>query len=863
MEENLSITYVNLAEESLKRLPIWKLLEQENKTLAELAIRAIRFVAPHLQAYVLLFPHYTDHSYLHSLRVMEKMYELMSEPKSHNAVELFFCIYAALFHDVGMVISETEMNDDIEGKTNKYVLPWLGNGEEEKQRIEERRVYLRNKIRTEHGNRSEDMIKKWFSDEATRDLFYISNTPILSYLVELCKSHMQSADTIENSLLKSRLIGKYQYNPIYIAVLLRLADAFDFSPDRAPKSTFNNYDIASDENSYYHWAMNNGINEGITITDDVKSKEKKVIINPTPIDDWLLSNKGKTEDDYLNVQSNIFAYYQWLNEEITESCTLLDYPEIEEKYKTTVHLMFSDDPKRYAGYIPNFMIRINYETVVTNLLGMGLYGEPRVGLREIIQNSIDACRWRVAIDGGYSNGLSPLIEIVINEHDKNVYITDNGIGMTLEIVKTCFLGIGNSVYNNTAFTMSREQFGHIGKHGIGFFATFMLSDNVKIKTRHLNSAEEIWVSVTSKKENAFIRRDKNNPISVGTQIILNDINEFKTVFRPCCKEEKNEAYAVKHYIENLFLNDVDPIVFKVKLINEYGETIENLLCDVSSLQKKVEGLGKVESLSDCFVTADAIEGYARFDSETHKRRLFCWNSDRAIFEEKDNWSCLPEDSIAICTIKKFENLESNVICPIVLYVPNNEKNIDPFGLVNSKYREKTYYETSKVFNGAPITIKEFCESIGFNIKYPVGAFSERVLVKKIFNSTLLLREHTEFEDIAPRTQYVRSGKCYYDKIYARNVIIPNAHLRAPYLLVAIDGNFSGELQDLIVNIKSNKIFPNLKRDNLSTTDIENVSYAVARALMYRQIRNYPTLSCVIDSIVNEFYNMKNIFTKEN
>jgi len=858
---NSTATYENTAVDSLKSMPIWKLLKSKNEALAELATRAMRLVAPHLQAYVILFPHYTDHSYLHSLRVLEKMYELMESPDNHNATELFFCIYAALFHDVGMIVAEEVMNNEIKGISNDYVLSYLGNGEETDQRLEERKVYLRNKIRTEHGNRSWDTIKKWFENNATRDLFYINNTPIFSYLTELCRSHMQSADEIENLLSKDRLIGKEKYNPLYVAVLLRLADAFDFSPDRAPKSTFNNYDIANDENSYYHWAMNNGINEGITITDDAKNGDKKVIINPTPINDWLFSNPGKTEDDYLNVQSNIFTYYQWLEEEIKESCALLEYPIIEGKYKISARLMFSDDPKRFADYIPNFMIRINYETVVTNLLGMGLYGEPRVGLRELIQNSIDACRWRAASGGGYSNGLSPLIEVVINEHDGNVCITDNGIGMTLEVVKTCFLGIGNSVYNNTAFTMSREQFGHIGKHGIGFFATFMLSDNVKIRTRHLNSAEEIWVSVTSKKENAFIRRNKTNPISVGTQIILSDIDEFKTVFRPCCKEEKNEAHAVKHYIEDLFLNDVDSIAFRVRQIDKDGNTMENLKCDVLSLQKKVEGLGKVESLTDCFVTSDAIESYARFDSGTHKRRLFYWNADKANFVEKDDWSCLPEEPITICTIKKFEDMASETF-PIVLYVPDNGNGIDPFGLVNSKYREKTYYETSKVFSGAPITIKEFCDGIGFNLTYPVGAFAERVLVRRKFNSTLLLREHSEFEDSAPKTQYVRSGKSYYDKIYARNVIVPNAHLKAPYLLVAIDGSFSGELQDLIVNIKSNKIYPNLKRDNLSSADIENISYAVARALMYRQVRSHPSLSCAMDAIINEFFNKKNIFSKE-
>lgn len=149
-----------------------------------------------------------------------------------------------------------------------------------------------------------------------------------------------------------------------------------------------------------------------------------------------------------------------------------------------------------------------------------------------------------------------------------------------------------------------------------------------------------------------------------------------------------------------------------------------------------------------------------------------------------------------------------------------------------------------------------------HVKYPFGAFVERVLVKKILGSVFLLRQNAEFEDSTPKTRHIRSGKTYFDKIYARNVIIPKAHLRAPFLIVAIDGKFSGELKDIIINIKSNKIYPNLKRDNLSGEDIENVSYSIACALMARQIMEYDSLKNAFDSILNNFFEQKNIFVKE-
>lgn len=853
------ITEATKARSALEEMLIWQCLKEKDEVLANKTLDAAEFVAVYLKDYTILFPHYTDHSINHSLNVIKNMAELMISPDKYTAYDLFFCIYSALFHDIGMVVKEAEMTNELNGTSNKYINKQLGHGEPEQVKKKERLLFLQNKIRTEHGNRVHDILNSWALQADYGHLFKIGSTVIVSQISELCKSHMKAVDELENDIVKIKN-APGTYSPLFVAIILRLADAYDFSPDRAPRTTYSNYDIANDKNSCFHWAMHNGAESDITILKDDRSNDIVVTINPTLYDDWKIDNQDKTEDDYLNVQSSIFSYYQWIEQETKESCSVLDCL-TNEKYKLSIRLKFSDDPKKFADYIPNFRIKMNYETIVANLLGTGLYGEPRVGLREIVQNSIDACRWRAARAGGYSDGVKPIIEVVIDEQAKEVRITDNGIGMSLEIVKTCFLGIGNSVYNNSAYSMSREQFDHIGKHGIGFFATFMLSDNVKIRTRHLDSTEEIWVSVTSRQENAFIRRNKIAPINVGTQIILRDIDEFKKIFKPVCKDEKNVAHAVRHYIENLFLNDANAITFKVKQIGLDGETDDDMTCDVLPLSEKVkDDLGQIENLTDCFIPANSIECFARFDSKIRERRLFIWDKNK--FVETD-WMNLPEAQISICTIKKFGH-NSDSVKPIVLYVPNvktDSSTVDPFGLVNSKYREKTYYETSKIFNGAPITIKEFCDSIGFSIeKYPIGAFAERVLIKQKLGSVLLLREGSEFEDSTPRTAYVRSGKEYYDKIYARNVIVPNAHLRAPFMLIGIDGDFTGELQDIIVNIKSNKIYPTLKRDNLSPEDIENVSYAVARALMHRQIRNHKKLAEAIDIIISEFFKKQNIFS---
>ena len=63
--------------QSIKEIPIWKLLNDKNKELARQAEQAAKFVESHLECYKILFPHYTDHSIRHSFNVMDNMYKLM------------------------------------------------------------------------------------------------------------------------------------------------------------------------------------------------------------------------------------------------------------------------------------------------------------------------------------------------------------------------------------------------------------------------------------------------------------------------------------------------------------------------------------------------------------------------------------------------------------------------------------------------------------------------------------------------------------------------------------------------------------------------------------------------------------------
>lgn len=77
-------------------------------------------------------------------------------------------------------------------------------------------------------------------------------------------------------------------------------------------------------------------------------------------------------------------------------------------------------------------------------------------------------------------------------------VKDNGMGMSIEILKNYFLNVGISYYKSNDFILKEYNYNPIGNFGIGFLACFMLSKDVQIKTRHIDSHSNYTLSLTKK-----------------------------------------------------------------------------------------------------------------------------------------------------------------------------------------------------------------------------------------------------------------------------------------------------------------------------------------------------------------------------
>jgi HSP90 family molecular chaperone len=81
------------------------------------------------------------------------------------------------------------------------------------------------------------------------------------------------------------------------------------------------------------------------------------------------------------------------------------------------------------------------ERIVNLLIGKSLYPDPYLFVRELIQNSVDPCN-RLRKKQTY---LTPKIIINIDSPETLLEVTDEGDGMTKNMIKNHFSVIGKSI----------------------------------------------------------------------------------------------------------------------------------------------------------------------------------------------------------------------------------------------------------------------------------------------------------------------------------------------------------------------------------------------------------------------------------
>lgn len=165
-------------------------------------------------------------------------------------------------------------------------------------------------------------------------------------------------------------------------------------------------------------------------------------------------------------------------------------------------------------------ININFNKIL-QLICKEIYDSPLSMLRENVQNSYDAILMRRRCDSSMQDGC---IRVVID--DKNVIVSDNGIGMTNEQLQKNYWTAGTSGKNNDYARAA----GVVGTFGIGAMANFGVCQQLKVVTRHYDSDITItsWVNRDDlSKEDGCIHTsfDEEQLDKVGTKVVAKLDNE--------------------------------------------------------------------------------------------------------------------------------------------------------------------------------------------------------------------------------------------------------------------------------------------------------------------------------------------------
>ena len=152
--------------------------------------------------------------------------------------------------------------------------------------------------------------------------------------------------------------------------------------------------------------------------------------------------------------------------------------------------------------------KMEFQAEVSRLLEIvthSLYSDKSVFLRELIANAADACdklRYLAVTNSGLlEDNIDLQIILKINQKDRCLHITDNGIGMNKEELIT---NLGTIAHSGTAKFL-KEQLDNadekavkpslIGQFGVGFYSAFMVADRVEVISKKAGEDKGFkWVS---------------------------------------------------------------------------------------------------------------------------------------------------------------------------------------------------------------------------------------------------------------------------------------------------------------------------------------------------------------------------------
>lgn len=513
----------------------------QHKVLA-LVSDVVTFAVMRLKTVIKNMPEFTLHDETHifnMLTIMEKIIPA-STMENLSIPDLLMLVLSVLLHDIGMApeekhirawknqLSGDEYNEELRKENDVFsrfrmtythqladIDRLISQGDKGKAQLLEDYI-VTEYIRTTHSVRARKVIANYWAGKIT-----YQDTDLTEDLASICFSHNENYTYLLN-METFRLCGQDTYLCLpFIATMLRLADIIDFDPKRTPAVLFSHLAVKNPV-SLVEWRKHQSINA------------------------WTISSKKlvySAQCEHPAIEAAILSFCDQIDDELRNGTVVLSNladegmdidvsiykvplpPQIDRRKIAAKKDIISGNPI-YRYHDTKFSL--SKKQIIDLLMGTKLYGKPEVALRELLQNSIDACLLRQKLSESWEVEYTP--RITVSLYTKNdidyLQVKDNGIGMNQHIVDSYYTNVGCSYYSSREFNelmaSFKSSFTPISRFGIGILSCFMVCDSMEVTTRRIKDRFEcddaLHISIEGY-ESLFVISDSDQK-EPGTNTVL-------------------------------------------------------------------------------------------------------------------------------------------------------------------------------------------------------------------------------------------------------------------------------------------------------------------------------------------------------
>ncbi len=550
-------------------------LEQDSG-INSFTLASVNNLKPWLDANTtVFFPEYTDHSFIHLNEVLATAESIITDESWDNITpeDVSAMIISVLLHDCAMHITEdgfySLIRDTYPTIKSQYVseepnwsIMWSDYIAEAKRfnsdklksifddtkpvsDIPEDKIELTTRdklligefVRRHHARIAHEIVFNGVpgTHEKTLKLAEEPRRHFLDLCGFIAKSHnMSLRQAVDKIQYKKRRIHLNTHVPFLMSIL-RISDYIQVHATRAPASLLNIKSLISPI-SKGEWKKHDAILEISHADEDPEA----LFIDAEPQDAlifedlrWLFDDIQRELDEVWAVLGEVYGRYdEMANLGINIRRLRSSLDNINEYVEN-----------KRPNFIPKVLKFRTADSEMMELLIAPLYGDkPEIGIRELLQNAVDACLERDDIVSksniSFENPEDYDICISVIKHDNHgeVIVEDYGVGMTLDTVENYFLNIGASFRNSDRWKKAHETDGdsninRTGRFGIGILAAYLLGNELQVETRNISQLEHEGLRFTCSRGSKAVTVENVN-LHVGTKIsiktsksVINDLVE--------------------------------------------------------------------------------------------------------------------------------------------------------------------------------------------------------------------------------------------------------------------------------------------------------------------------------------------------